>query len=388
MTPPSPDLDAAAALERAEDETGLSDYGDATLPGRLASVVDVIRDSLIEPSGAGKAAEVLHWLLTSRLRFFEDRKRHPIPEEQIVRPVLATGEPRSGTTLLHALLAVDPAARALRFWEVMYPSPPPGLAAADDGRRARADADWEDILRTIPPWIRSHPYNDMLGDGLPEDERTWAFDFRQLTPSTWWRVPMRMNTSLPTDPPAQYRLHKMMLQHCQHARPPRTWVLKGFHGRRLKALFDTYPDASLIWVHRDPVPCVASQIVAFGQINECLAGSLDWKGFAAASLAAARENVRAHLEEPMIDDPRIHHVRYPDFVRAPVDTIRSFYEKYGHAFTAETAAAMQHYLDHNRSDRHGKFTYSLDALGEDVEALRREFAPYRERFGLEIEARK
>ena len=95
-----------------------------------------------------------------------------------MRPVFATGEPRSGTTLLHALLSVDPNGRALRFWEVMYPSPPPGLAAPDDPRRARADADWRDIDRAIPRWLVGHPYNDMLGDGLPECERTWAFDFR------------------------------------------------------------------------------------------------------------------------------------------------------------------------------------------------------------------
>ena len=69
----------------------------------------------------------------------------------------------------------------------------------------------------------------------------------------------------------------MMLQHCQYARPEKYWVLKGFHGRRLATLFDTYPDACMIWVHRDPVQLIASQITLFGQINESLAGSLDWK---------------------------------------------------------------------------------------------------------------
>jgi hypothetical protein len=381
-------LDPASLLERAERETGLSDYGDETLPARLSVVVQAIRNNGITPEAERKAAEVIHWLLTTRLQFFEDRKRYPIAAERIVRPVFATGEPRSGTTLLHALLAVDPNGRSLRFWEVMYPSPPPGLAAPDDPRRARADEDWREIDRKIPRWLRSHPYNDMLGDGLPECERTWGFDFRMLTPSAWWRVPMKMITNLPSDPPAQYRLHKMMLQHCQYARPQRYWVLKGFHGRRLPVLFETYPDACMIWVHRDPVQAIASQIVLFGQISEDLAGSLDWKASAAATLAASKENFRAYLKEPLLDDPRIHHVRYPDFVRDPVGTIRTFYEKYGIPFTAETEKAMRTYLAENRSDRYGKFVYSTDVLGEDLEALHREFAPYRERFGLEIETRK
>ena len=90
----------------------------------------------------------------------------------------------------------------------------------------------------------------------------------------------------------------------------------------------------------------------------------------------------------MTDDPRIHHVRYPDFVRDPVATIGAFYERFGVPFTGDAEAAMKVYLAHNRSDRYGKFVYSVDVIGEDVESLHREFAPYRERFGLEIETRK
>ena len=116
----------------------------------------------------------------------------------------------------------------------MYPSPPPGSPDADDPRRARADADWREINAKMPKWLHSHPYNDMLGDGLPEDERTWAFDFRVMTPTAWWRVPMQtLVGGLPTDAAAQYRIHKAMLQQFQYSRPRKYWVLKGFHGFRL-----------------------------------------------------------------------------------------------------------------------------------------------------------
>jgi hypothetical protein len=380
-------LTVDALLERAELETGLSDYGDETLPARVAIVLDAIRDSSLDAAGEAAASHTLHGLLTSRLRFFDDHRRWPLADEQVVRPLIATGEPRSGTTLLHALLAEDPHARALRFWEVMYPSPPPGLAGPDDPRRAQADADWRDILRRVPPWLVSHPYNDLLGAGLPECERTWAFDFRAMTPSAWWRVPMTMRPTLPQDPSAQYKIHRMMLQHVQHGRPPRQWALKGFHGHRLRALFDTYPDACVIWVHRDPVQIIASQIVAFGQINECLAGSLDWDAYAVALLESSRRTFHAHLHEPLVDDPRIHHVPYAAFVRRPVETIREFYERYAVPFPPETERAMRAYLDDNRSDRHGTFEYSTDVLPVDVQTLHAEFAPYRDRFGVEREAR-
>src|SRR5262245_14673668 len=218
------ELDAEQMLQAAQAATGVSDFGDATLPARFALAVEHIRKTGMDAAGMRAARDVCHWLLTSRLQLLADRTRYPIADEQIVRPLFATGEPRSGTTLLHALLSVDPDARALRFWEVMDPSPPPGLAADDDPRRARADDDWRDILRRIPPWLVSHPYNDLLGDGLPECERTWAFDFRSMTPSAWWRVPMAMRPSLPQDPVTQYGIHRMVLQHVQHGRPERYWV--------------------------------------------------------------------------------------------------------------------------------------------------------------------
>src|SRR5439155_25809105 len=121
--------------------------GDATLLERVRLVVDVCNESGLDVDGELAATATVNGLLTARLCFLDDRKRYPVADEQIVRPVFATGEPRSGTTLLHALLAVDPEARALRFWEVMYPSPPPGLAEPDDPRRAQADDDWRAILR-------------------------------------------------------------------------------------------------------------------------------------------------------------------------------------------------------------------------------------------------
>jgi hypothetical protein len=84
------------------------------------------------------------------LEFLENLKRYPIAQEKIERPLFATGEARTGTTLLQALLSVDPNGRALRVWEVMYPSPPPGLSGSDDPGPARADDDWRDLLKRLP----------------------------------------------------------------------------------------------------------------------------------------------------------------------------------------------------------------------------------------------
>jgi hypothetical protein len=346
----------------------------------------------MDDAGVDAAAGVCRWLLTSRLELVEDRNRYPIAAEVVAAPMFVTGEPRSGTTLMHALMSVDPDARALRFWEVMYPSPPPGLTDGDhDARRSLADDDWREINAKMPKWLHSHPYNDMLGDGLPEDERTWAFDFRVMTPTAWWRVPMQsLVGGLATDATAQYRLHKAMLQQLQYDRPRKYWVLKGFHGFRLTEMFETYPDATLVWLHRDPVQVAASRTMMMADIAEGIVGPVDLHALAKMHLELTRAGVANTMSNPMVDDPRILHVRYSDFITDQVETVRRSYEFSGRELTPAAASAMRSYLAGNRGDRHGKFRYSTQLLvdiGENLDALHEEFRPFRERFGVEIENR-
>ena len=170
---------------------------------------------------------------------------------------------------------------------------------------------------------------------------------------------MAMRPSLPQDPPTQYGIHRMVLQHVQHRRPRRRWVLKGFHGRRLAALFATYPDARLIWVHRDPVQTLASQITAFGQLNECLAGSIDWDAYAVEQIESSRRNFHAYLEDPLVDDPRIHHVPLPPSSSRPGRDDPRLLRTLRRRRSPPTAeAAMREYLATNRGDRYGRFEYS------------------------------
>jgi hypothetical protein len=384
-------LSAAEMLAHAQDVTGLSDYGDPTLPERFALAVDHLNGGGMDGDGRWRATEVCHWLLTSRLEFFEDRNRFPVADEVIERPMFVTGEPRSGTTLMHALMSVDPTARALRFWEVMYPSPPPGVSRGDDPRRAKADADWREINAKMPKWLHSHPYNDMLGDGLPEDERTWAFDFRVMTPTAWWRVPMQtLVGGLPIDPAAQYRIHKAMLQQLQYARPRKRWVLKGFHGFRLREFFDAYPDARLMWLHRDPVQVAASRTMMMADILDGIVGPVDLDAAAKMHLELTRQSIANTMTNPFVDDPRILHVRYTDFLADQVETVRLFYDFSGWPLSSHAEDAMRDYLANNKGDRYGKFRYSVKLLtdiGEDIAALHDEFEPFRTRFGVKIEQR-
>ena len=153
-------------------------------------------------------------------------------------------------------------------------------------------------------------------------------------------------------------------------------------------MFESYPDAHLVWLHRDPVQVAASRTMMMADIAEGIVGPVDLHAEAKKHLEMTRASIANTMSNPMVGDPRILHIRYADFVADPTRVIRGFYEKYDLPFTSAFEAAMADYLANNKSDRYGKFKYSTDIIGEDLDKLHAEFAPYRERFGLAIEQRK
>src|SRR5882762_10608371 len=136
-------LNEAELLAEARRQGGLDDLHEAGLGDRLVRLLAHLDGGLgLEEVGKRAAFESVLGLVVARAGLLSDRQRYPaIADERIERPLFVTGLPRSGTTLMHALLAEHPANRAPLLWEVVRPSPPPGLAPEGDGRAALADAE-------------------------------------------------------------------------------------------------------------------------------------------------------------------------------------------------------------------------------------------------------
>ena len=183
--------DAAALLAQAEAETGLHDFGGDEFRGSLAAFTEFVNSQ--EQLGAdsrraafGQLVRVLGW----RLRLVEDRKRYPgIGDERIEAPLIVVGFPRSGTTLLHALLATAPGNRAPLYWEIARPSPPPSLAAPGDPRIGEGTRDIERWLADYPGFIAQHPYFDAGGETPMECESLLIYDLRNAYPTMFSKVP-------------------------------------------------------------------------------------------------------------------------------------------------------------------------------------------------------
>jgi len=380
-------LDEERLLELAEERAGLGDFGEGGFRKPLRTLLDYLNaDEELVLAARTAAAQTITELLENRLRFVADRKRYPIAEERIERPILITGQPRSGTTLMHSLLGEDPANRLPRFWEVARPSPPVGFAEADDPRIAQGNADMQMFIARMQKGMASHPYWDEEGMMPLECTRLTTMDFRNMSAMAYWRVPISKGWVLSSDPCAHYAFHKKMLQSLQYGAARARWVLKGAaHYTQLAEALETYPDAIILWMHRDPVKATASRLELEALMAEGITGQpVDRAARASGQLAAVRRSLEAVLSDPLVDHPAVFHIRFGDWVGDPIATIRQVYQHFDLEFTREAEGRMKRWLasPKNRSDRYGKFRYSLEPFGMSADEMDEIFRPYRERFEI------
>ncbi|GAA2409557.1 sulfotransferase [Actinomadura vinacea] len=377
--------DVLAAAERA---AGLDDHGGDGFRESLGGVVRLLNEDADLPAERRAAAfGQLVEVLAGRLRLVEDDRRHPgIGREEVTAPLIVIGFGRSGTTFLHSIIAADPDNRAPAYWEVARPSPPPGLAAADDPRIALGDRDIESWLADLPGFITQHPYWDQGGSALMECEGFLVYDLRNHYPIQLSKIPYGTSWVADRDDDVvRYEFHRWFLKHLQYGAPPRRWALKGVdHQFHLAGLRAVYPDARLVWAHRDPVQVCGSLLAVISMLIRGTGKMGDPAEFARAWLDRQGELVDGILADPFAADPAICHVRYPDLVSDPVGTVRGVYDHFGLPVTAEFERRARAWLDapENRPDRHGKWTYALAEYGLDEDDIDARFAGYRERFGV------
>src|ERR1700730_3224603 len=117
---------AEQLIEKAKRRCGLDDFGGEEFVEPLSRLLEACqRDARLNVIGRLALRGDVVRILCNRLQLARDRKLYPeIAQQNIREPLFIVGLPRSGTTLLHILLAADSANRTPLTWEVMSPSPP------------------------------------------------------------------------------------------------------------------------------------------------------------------------------------------------------------------------------------------------------------------------
>jgi len=384
------DLDAERAVEQAAELTGLSDLGADSWKEGLARLVDALRnEAALNEMGAALVAGDLARYLGDRMQIVEHRKAHPeIAGVDVVPPIVIVGQGRTGTTILHELLAQDPATRVAMTWEIDLPVPPPETATYDtDPRIAEVDATLAGVDLVLPGFKSMHP----MAAQLPQEcVRITASDFRSMIFPTQYRVPSYTDWLLhEADMAPAYRWHRMFLQHLQSRCPAPRWVLKSpGHLWALDALLGEYPNALLVQTHRDPLRIIASLSSLVARLRSLASDDTSIPGaaadFADNILDGLDRSVTAR-EDGTVTSDRVVDVQFRAFMADPFTTIRTIYERLGLELEAGAEQRMRAFLAANPQDKHGKHAYTFRETGLDEGTFRERARRYQEYFDVPTE---
>ena len=315
---------------------------------------------------------------------FERRERDDpaVLTRPLERPIFITGMPRSGSTFLHRLLVRDPAVAAPLSWRLVHPHPSAAGRLGESLNRARVQAQFY-LMRLLAPELNSlHE----VAAGEPEEcTDITAQVFQSLRYDSVYRVPSYQTWLQRNGHVEAYRFHKRFLQHLDAQAPGRRWILKSpDHVFALDDIRAVYPDAHWVFIHRDPVAVLASVARLTEVLRRPFAHSVDLaeigQQVSASWLDGAQRMMRAAASSSSI-----LHLHFREIVSDPQKAADRLFRHGAHASSGEAAQRMRKWLG-NRSNRaHRQRRYNLASFGLDPEALRAQFKPYTDTFGIELE---
>lgn len=383
----SPTYDVDRLQSLAVERTGLDDFGDRWFMQPMERLVDAVREEAnLNPIGRTFAHVYFLKLLRERLwaaKWFRDFPE--IDARKLAPPVAVVGPMRSGTTRLHRLLACDRRFTHLKMYETISPVPNPKVR--------RGGKDYRPLLAKTGLTIL-HKANPKTAVVHPTGPHEVEEELGLLVASAWgmkhetqWRVPSYGHWCENEDATPAYRHLARLLKLIGWMRgddPSRPWLLKTpQHMLDLKALLNVFPDARVIFIHRDPAALVGSSCSMVWNQMLPQSDSVDpyWIGQEWQRKTHVKLDRMMSVRQTLPPERAID-VRYDDMDRDWQGSMRRIYGFLG-LDMGPILPAMTEYVRNNQSEvLHAAHSYSLDTFGLRENEVRGQFGTYRERFGV------
>jgi hypothetical protein len=296
--------------------------------------------------------------------FSHDLILHPaIADVRVRRPLFVTGFGRSGSTLLHHLLALDANARAPSLWELWTPSPPPRPeSAATDPRIEIAQRRLDALARADPLILQIHP----MAARAP-DECYWMMRHSPLT-AMLYQVPEYWTWLKQLDDFELGELcshYRLQVQHLQLFCRREHWLSKSpSHPLFMPVLFDVFPDANVIRLHRHPCHAVPSFCSLVARYRGLFSKRVECGEIGATILDMFVEGMtRSMAVAPPRDERQIIDISYDDLVASPTAVVDRIYAQFGYRHSATFERDMTRYLDNERAAARPRHIYALEQFG-------------------------
>ncbi|MBV8703219.1 MAG: sulfotransferase, partial [Acetobacteraceae bacterium] len=303
--------------------------------------------------------------------------------QPVVAPIFITGLPRSGTTFLHRLMMEDPQNRAPRVFQTIHPYPD---GTGRDRRERRVNRQLRAFERVAPEFRSLHP----LDAASPQEccEIT-AHVFRSLRFDTTYQIPSYRRWLDEEGHFSAYQFHRRFLQHLQHQEDGGRFVLKcPDHLFALRELRAVYPDARVVFVHRDPVKVLLSLTRLTEVLRRPFTRGVDRGRIGREESARWYDGtlrmIQADAESPFAEP--ICHVHYLDLISDPVSTVESVYSHFGLTLTQDVEGRIARLVAARPDGGYGQHSYRFEDHGLDAGDERDRFRGYMIHFGIEPEA--
>jgi hypothetical protein len=329
-------------------------------------------------------------LLKNRLLIEDLITHHPeILEIEIARPIVVCGLPRTGTTHLHNLMAADPKLRSLPYWESLEPVLAPSEQPAPgepDPRVGRTDLALNLVNGLMPLFPRMH---EMTVEHVHEEIQLLAIDFSSMLFETIAPMPSWRDYFLAHDQRPHYAYLKKVLQVLTWLRGGERWVLKTpQHIEQFGPLLETFPDATFVVTHRDPIAVTVSVTTMLSYTARMSQAKPD--PFAVAGYWADRLERMLHAcvrDRDLLPDAQTIDVPFDAFMADDVAMVGRIYEVAGQPMDDASRAAMERFMADHPRGKHGSIVYDFAQLGIDPDERRKALDFYVDRFGVTLEDR-
>lgn len=377
--------DREVLVAEARTQAGLDDFGDTWFFANIDALIPSLNEEAqLSAAGVAVARGMIVNGLVNRLRHVDLIKRHPeILDEQVEVAAVVVGLPRTGSTMLHRMLASAPGMTGVRWFEAQNYSPFPGEERGNpEGRRQAAQGLLDYMVANIPDLMSIHP----MSLDQPDEE---LIILGQLYSSTMiegtYHVPAFAHWLTDHDRTQSYRDLKQILQSLQWQDPSRKgakWVLKTpGHLMALDSVIEVFPEARIVMTHRDPVATVPSYCSMEYSLYRMVSDTIDRESVARfwvprlAQLLDGFMDVRASSGGHNFVD-----VRYPDLLSDPIGQGARVLSAAGVNVTPEVRAGMEQWVEHNKREDRAPHKYSLEDFGLNKDEVGKVFALYRDKF--------
>ncbi|MEH6549845.1 MAG: sulfotransferase [Pseudomonadales bacterium] len=387
-------LDAEEMLAAAQESTGLTDFGPDTWQGHYRQLVDALNSQAdLNLVGAITARTEILRSLRNRLQMQELIRRHPqILEEQILQPIFIGGFGRTGTSITHELLALNPSLRAPLTWEThqLGDETVGGNTTAQRIEQTNAE---QLIYNEIAPEYRTMHEND-----AEHPSECAMIHWSEFLSNNWgglYFAPAYDMYSYAQDWRGAYEFEKRYLQVLQWQEQQRSsttvarrWVLKNpRHESHLPSLFAVFPDAQFLHTHRDMSKVMGSLCSLMATLRWMKSDSVSTDIFAhmGPAMAQSFKQIIAERESGVLPQDQIHNLYFQDLVTSPVETMAKVYQAVGLDFGDKESQEITDYLDNKPMGKHGKHEYDLEQFGYSRGQLNDMFAHYMDYFSVPFE---